>query len=481
VAAPSTSATLPELASGVEELSTLVSLLATANLVDALAGEGPFTVFAPTNDAFEAVDSAVLGCIGSNPEWLVGVLTYHVLPGDYPASVVVTVGETEIATLQGEEVTVNGDDLTVNGIEITVPDALVADNGVAHVIDGVLIPPTLLDEILACAGGSTTGAPVPAPTPPPVPAPTPPPVPAPTPPPVPAPTPPPVPAPTPPPVPPPVTPPITAPSLPPIQPPTGGGGGGQACSIRASIECVSSTGVECMGLSNPNGVTCTGGNRPTILNFRYTGGNCASGDTTCVDSNGGPGQSEEVWIDVSSDVLMNFFNGVVSLDDPYFAPQGAYRADATVEIYSVTPDGQRGPTLLQTLTIPTRCEAGANNLPLGTQYGALTLNGFTNTAGSPSLEVNIILTYLASNTGSNNAILNSAVVNSIFLDSPLETIIDPQDMPPGIELEVYTENAFFDLGNKFRTGRGSSFSLNVAGTNPQGNANCEASFTYTIN
>jgi len=144
--------TLPGQMAGVEELSTLVGLLIDAGLVPALSEPGPFTVFAPTNEAFAAVPPAVLGCIASNDDWLTQVLLYHVVPGSFPASVVTSGGVVTLPTLQGDAVVVNGDDLTVNGNNIiTGPDVVTADNGVAHAINGVLIPPSLFDDIVACA------------------------------------------------------------------------------------------------------------------------------------------------------------------------------------------------------------------------------------------------------------------------------------------------------------------------------------------
>jgi len=196
-----------------------------------------------------------------------------------------------------------------------------------------------------------------------------------------------------------------------------------------------------------------------------------------VDSNGGVGQADQVYIEVSSDVLMGFYNGVISTDE-IFDAQGAYRADATVNIYSVV-NGGRG-QLLQTLTIPTRCESGDSNLPLGTQFGALTLNGFTNTAGSPRLEVSLQVTYLVENNGSSNAVLDSAVATSFFLDEPLEAIIDPQEMPPGVVLEVYEENGIFDVGRRFLTGEVFELSMTTSGTRANGSSRCQASFTYRI-
>ena len=114
-----------------------------ADLADALNGEGPFTVFAPTDDAF----LALAGALGATAEDLLAlpeladILLYHVVGGTALSSDLAD-GQT-IATLNGAEVTVtiNESGIFVNDAQVTVAD-LVADNGVVHVIDAVLIPPT---------------------------------------------------------------------------------------------------------------------------------------------------------------------------------------------------------------------------------------------------------------------------------------------------------------------------------------------------
>lgn len=118
--------------------TTLVAAVQAAGLVDTLSGEGPFTVFAPTDAAFEALpEGTVAGLLGDIPA-LTKILTYHVVPGRVMA-----------ADVMGLEVakTVEGSDLlfdTTDGVKVnqaTVTQAdIVADNGVIHVIDQVLIP-----------------------------------------------------------------------------------------------------------------------------------------------------------------------------------------------------------------------------------------------------------------------------------------------------------------------------------------------------
>lgn len=127
------------LAARTPELSTLSQLIQDAGLADTLRGPGPFTVFAPTNDAFKAVPAKTLEELGKNKEQLKAVLSYHVLAGKVAAADV-KVGNAK--TVQGANV-----GLGKAGAIVTVEDAMVikadvaATNGVVHVIDRVLMPP----------------------------------------------------------------------------------------------------------------------------------------------------------------------------------------------------------------------------------------------------------------------------------------------------------------------------------------------------
>jgi uncharacterized surface protein with fasciclin (FAS1) repeats len=120
-------------------LSTLAKLINDAGLADTLRGAGPFTVFAPTNEAFAKLPAAQLAQLAANRDQLVAVLTYHVVPGKVMAADVKT----------GPAKTVQGANLALSraGTFVTVEDALVtqadvaASNGVVHVIDTVLMPP----------------------------------------------------------------------------------------------------------------------------------------------------------------------------------------------------------------------------------------------------------------------------------------------------------------------------------------------------
>jgi len=139
-----------ETASGNADLSTLVELVTAADLVETLQGPGPFTVFAPTNEAFEALPAATLESLQdpANKDQLAAILTYHVVPEELDAAAITKLaedGET-ITTVQGEELTpkIDGDSVTItdaNGDTVTVATADVkTSNGVVHVIDGVLQP-----------------------------------------------------------------------------------------------------------------------------------------------------------------------------------------------------------------------------------------------------------------------------------------------------------------------------------------------------
>ncbi|MGJ4730496.1 fasciclin domain-containing protein [Luteimonas sp. SDU101] len=123
------------------QFKTLAAALQAAGLVETLKGSGPFTVFAPTDAAFAALPAGTVENLlkPENKDQLVAVLTYHVVPGRYPAARVATLSEA--ATVNGATV-----DISAAGSGVTVEDARVvtadvnATNGVIHVIDKVLIP-----------------------------------------------------------------------------------------------------------------------------------------------------------------------------------------------------------------------------------------------------------------------------------------------------------------------------------------------------
>merc|ERR1719331_3108202 len=134
---------IPEIAAGSPEIfSTLVAALTAADLVDVLSGDGPFTVFAPTNKAFEKLPAGTVESLllPENKDALIDVLTYHVVPGKV-LSTDLSDG-LEAVTVQGDvvEFTVKPDKVKVNDARVTTADVEVS-NGVIHVINSVLLPP----------------------------------------------------------------------------------------------------------------------------------------------------------------------------------------------------------------------------------------------------------------------------------------------------------------------------------------------------
>lgn len=138
--------TVVDIAADNPQFSTLVSAIEAAGLEDTLRSEGPFTVFAPTNAAFDALPEGTLETLlePENKDQLVSLLTYHVVPGAITSDQLV--GERmDVATVNGETVLIDGTGgkgraaVTVNGTEVTDADIL-ASNGVIHVIDEVLMP-----------------------------------------------------------------------------------------------------------------------------------------------------------------------------------------------------------------------------------------------------------------------------------------------------------------------------------------------------
>ena len=116
---------------------TLAAALQAAGLVETLKGKGPFTVFAPTDDAFAKVPKAELDALLKDKAKLTAVLTYHVVAGKVMAS---DVKAGKVKTVQGSELTV----ATAGGVMVdsakVIKTDIVADNGVIHVIDSVIVP-----------------------------------------------------------------------------------------------------------------------------------------------------------------------------------------------------------------------------------------------------------------------------------------------------------------------------------------------------
>lgn len=141
--ASTASKTISELAVSSKSLSTLVAALKAADLVDTLSGEGPFTVFAPTNDAFAKLPKATLAKLlkPENKEMLKKILTYHVVPAAVTSKMLKS-GQ-QVETVEGSKITVKikGKKVMINNATVLKAD-VAASNGVVHSIDTVIMPPT---------------------------------------------------------------------------------------------------------------------------------------------------------------------------------------------------------------------------------------------------------------------------------------------------------------------------------------------------
>ena len=137
--------TIAEVAASDDSFSTLVTALEAADLVETLQGEGPFTVFAPTDDAFAALPEGTLDALLADQDALREVLLYHVVEGEVFAADVADLSAA--TTVSGEmlEVTAGGGSVMINDAQVVATD-IVAGNGVIHVIDSVLIPPSMQAE-----------------------------------------------------------------------------------------------------------------------------------------------------------------------------------------------------------------------------------------------------------------------------------------------------------------------------------------------
>ncbi|MFS4415120.1 fasciclin domain-containing protein [Maribacter sp. 2307ULW6-5] len=140
-------------AAGNEAFSTLVTAVQAAGLVETLSGEGPFTVFAPTNDAFAKLPEGTVASLlePGSKEALTGILTYHVVSGSFDAATVVGAIKSNDGTYTVETVQGNTIDLSMDGDKVVLTDAkggtatvVIADveasNGIIHAIDTVVMP-----------------------------------------------------------------------------------------------------------------------------------------------------------------------------------------------------------------------------------------------------------------------------------------------------------------------------------------------------
>lgn len=132
--------TIVDVAIGAGNFGTLVAAVTAADLVETLSGAGPFTVFAPTDEAFAALPAGVLDALllPENKATLAKILTYHVVSGQVMAA---DVTDGDVATVEGQTIKLSTmDGVSVNGAKVVAAD-VAASNGVIHAIDAVILPP----------------------------------------------------------------------------------------------------------------------------------------------------------------------------------------------------------------------------------------------------------------------------------------------------------------------------------------------------
>ena len=131
--------TIVEIAVAAGNFQTLVAAVQAAGLVETLSGPGPFTVFAPTDEAFAKLPEGTIEALLADTEKLGSILTYHVLPGKVMPRDVVTLTKAPTANGQDVQIKVRDGKVLINDATVTVTD-IEASNGVIHVIDTVIMP-----------------------------------------------------------------------------------------------------------------------------------------------------------------------------------------------------------------------------------------------------------------------------------------------------------------------------------------------------
>lgn len=141
IAAPAQAAKKDIVTTAVEagSFKTLAKLLTDAGLVETLKGAGPFTVFAPTDEAFAKVPKATLDALAADKAKLKAVLTYHVVAGKVMAADVVKLKDAKTVQGSSVKIAVTGGKVTVDAANVVTTD-IAASNGVIHVIDAVILP-----------------------------------------------------------------------------------------------------------------------------------------------------------------------------------------------------------------------------------------------------------------------------------------------------------------------------------------------------
>ena len=143
--APASAGTIVDIAAGTDGFATLVAAADAAGLIETLSGEGPFTVFAPTDDAFAAALDA-LGITAeellADTDLLTSILTYHVIAGEVDAATAISLNGQSTATVNGAEIAISVVDgnVMINDATVIIAD-VAASNGIIHAIDSVLLPP----------------------------------------------------------------------------------------------------------------------------------------------------------------------------------------------------------------------------------------------------------------------------------------------------------------------------------------------------
>lgn len=140
-ALPAKAADIVDVAASNASFTTLVAAVKAADLVETLKSPGPFTVFAPTDEAFAALPDGTVEMLlkPENKDQLIAVLTYHVVPGAVTASDVVKLDEAETVQGQSVDIEVKNGKVTVDGAKVIQTD-ITTTNGVIHVIDKVILP-----------------------------------------------------------------------------------------------------------------------------------------------------------------------------------------------------------------------------------------------------------------------------------------------------------------------------------------------------
>lgn len=140
---PKSSKDIVDIAINDGRFKTLVAALKAADLVDTLKGEGPFTVFAPTDDAFKKIPGNTMADLlkPENKKALSNILTYHVTPGKVLAADIAKLNGKEIKMLNGDKakIEVKNNEVFIDGAKVIITD-IIAENGIIHVIDTVMMP-----------------------------------------------------------------------------------------------------------------------------------------------------------------------------------------------------------------------------------------------------------------------------------------------------------------------------------------------------